>query len=88
MRLKLVKVHLVTGLDEPTHREKWLVHLHDLEAYDHRGRATELCDDVSALLTNIDNDLTIGSFVFRSHLRISGKLQATSGGTTISGAPL
>ena len=77
-KLLFVQMHLMTCLDEPTHREKRLVHLHDLEAHDHRGRTPELGDDVSALLTKIDNDTAIGDFVFRSHLTSMNQRQVTS----------
>ena len=86
----MTKVYLMAGLNEPTHRKKWLVHLHDLEAHDHRVLVSKLGGDVCALLAEIDDKTAVVNFVLCPHLVgvNQRQVQATSGGTTVSDTPL
>ena len=68
MRVELLKMHLMTGLNEPTHRKKRLVHFHDLRARDQRTRIAKLGDDVRALLAEIDENTAVGNFLLCPHL--------------------
>ena len=68
MRLMLVEVYLMAGLNEPTHRKKRLVNFHDLKADAHGTRIAKLGDDVRALVAEVDDNTAVGNFVFCPHL--------------------